>query len=424
MEQLVLQTILVLQFFYFAFIRNRLDFMLVFYLANILYHWQIIYGWINLGKYQFDVNVESYVILIVVFVVLQVVTMLHDVFSSHRTISHVDMERCSERHNIAIILVSISCIASVLDLMQAGGNIFLGKAAFHQASVTYTMLSFFPAAMVFIYASIYRHWVLLIASLVPLLLYLFVGFRATVVVAIIASFVAYNFNMKLISFKGLRNFLLMVLIFSFFVVYKFSYIDLKSGSLESLQKFQDVNYIKYTFFSTEWGQISSNLVLTSSQDLTEHYSFSNALIGSLTGVNRILAVDMKSRRFSNTIEQHANPGFSYGLGGTFWGEMFQAGGGKSFQLGGYVSVLLGALFVLFILAYLNYKHGYNPARYVYWLYFTTFLAFYLPRTDFTLAVGNFKNIIFLIVLAYIVLILLKGKISIPKIFQPYRTNKQ
>ena len=167
-----------------------------------------------------------------------------------------------------------------------------------------------------------------------------------------------------------------------------------------------MQFFLWGMFSAEFGQVSSNLSLSSSLDLSSHYQFSDAFIGSISGLSSILNYNEDITRFSRVIREFANPGFSYGIGGTFWGEMFQAGS--------YVGVLFSAVIIVGILTYFNLNFRNKKEKYSLFLFFFSFLAFYMHRNDFTLLMGHFKNHIFLIVFSYLVLLVLKGKIRLRK----------
>jgi hypothetical protein len=113
------------------------------------------------------------------------------------------------------------------------------------------------------------------------------------------------------------------------------------------------------------------------------------------------------------LKTEANPGFSHGLGGTLWGEMYQAGS--------YGGVMIMAVIVIGGLTFFNLKFRSNKEKYPLYLYLIAFLSFYLHRNDFVLLVGNFKNIIFMLVPSYLMLLVIKGKVKVlestKKLFQ-------
>jgi len=77
-----------------------------------------------------------------------------------------------------------------------------------------------------------------------------------------------------------------------------------------------------------------------------------------------------------------------------------------------MAVGLFAAVVVWLIAYLNIMLLAKKEYVVFFVYYLAFLSFYIHRNDFTLVVGNLKNTIYLLVLSYGVLLLLKKRIRI------------
>lgn len=404
----MLQYLFLFHFFYFVFVRNKIDFLLLFAASTWLYHWQIIYGEINLGSsIVFGVNAASEVILAIIMLIVLLGTLIHDriAIKYHNIPYRKFMDK--DNRNVAIVLLVISYTFTVAALILGGGfaSLMQGKGEFTQAhGIRYNFFLFIPACYSLIYGIVAKDRRVVYYSLFPVGVYIFSGYRASVVVTFLAVLIMVNFGKKIVTFKILKPLLLCVAAIVFFSVYKNIYIAAKQGDFSGLFDYLDINYLVWAFLHVEWGQISSNLVLTSSQDLSQYYSFGDAFLGSITLVNRLLGIDTEMIRFSHVIREYANPGFSYGLGGTIWGEMYQAGG--------YMAVGLFAAVVVWLIAYLNIMLLAKKEYVVFFVYYLAFLSFYIHRNDFTLVVGNLKNTIYLLVLSYGVLLLLKKRIRI------------
>ena len=111
-------------------------------------------------------------------------------------------------------------------------------------------------------------------------------------------------------------------------------------------------------FSAEFGTAASNLELSSARELPGIHSYEAVIIGALPlttgadfGVNGV-------PRYSDLIMTHANPGFSYGLGGTFWGE--------NYVLGGYLGVAVASFLVALLLLFFQ-LHDLQELSFVYLL---------------------------------------------------------
>lgn len=417
----LLQILIILQAFYFIF-RNKIDFLLVFFASFLLYHWQIIYGVVWVPPYEFMVNVQSVYIIMIVSSVLQIFVIINDI--KYRKIPNIayNLEKDRDQYSVAIILLIVSIVTTAYSLFIAGDKILLGKSEYAAAEgLKYNFFTYFPAAMALLYGVASRRKNIIIISLVPLLIYLLIGYRAVFVTALVGVMVVHYYGQRLISLKALKIILIVFSLFSFFALYKFSYIAIKAGSFDFFQhiiehdaRFDSLSdFILWGMFSAEFGQVSSNLVLSSAKDLTDSHAFSDALLGSVTLLNRILDYNEDITRFSRVITSEANPGFQYGLGSTLWGEMYQAGS--------YGGVMVMAVIVIGALTLFNLKFRSNKEKYPLYLYYISFLSFYVHRNDFVLLVGNLKNILFLLIPSYLVLLVIKGKVKVlestKKIFQ-------
>jgi hypothetical protein len=191
-----------------------------------------------------------------------------------------------------------------------------------------------------------------------------------------------------------------------FVFYKQAYIPLKEGNFDFFEdevrqdnRFDSTaEFLLWAAVSAEFGQVSSNLELTTSQDLSQHHSYSAVFLSSIPLLDSNEVGVTTNPRFSDTIISHANPGFSYGLGGTFWGENFVLGG----FLGVFIAVIALGFFVIFA-QILIFEKGYFI-----FLYVATNIVFLLPKMDLYAVIGIFKNLIILILIPIFLIGILRG----------------
>jgi hypothetical protein len=235
------------------------------------------------------------------------------------------------------------------------------------------------------------------------------GYRADFIVAIVGCISIYSYNVKFNSYKSLKVFLITTLIFIFFSVYKITYYYIKDNNVNVVQKVFERSqieiysspseYILSTFFYNEWGQIASNLSLSSENNLDKYYDISTVLVGSIPYVKKFTSISEDDVRFSRLVEKYANPGFSYGLGSNIWAEAFAA---LSFP-----GVILFSIIFSTIIAYLNQMFYKPNLIYFSSLMLLSFLSFYVHRNDLTLAFAHAKNIIFLLIISYLIFLFLK-----------------
>ena len=409
----ILSVAVIVSTVYFIF-RNRIDFMLLAFASNFVYHMHIIFGRIETGAYNFDPSPESMHLLTIVFLVLVLVTIITDkIYYGVGGRNVVGYARHYRLYYDPIMktMTLLSLLLTLLLIITNYNILFLGKAAMKQQAMPYIFIAAtMMSAVSYLYFIYTRNIKMLYVSFLPIIFYVFIGTRAIAVVVIVSSLIIWFFNEKLLSKIGLKILIYVCFLVIFFVIYKFSYIGIKSGDWSSITSFTDLDnmqYIIWQFYSAEWGQISSNLSLVAEQDLTDRYNFFHTIIESTPLVNKLFEIDTVPSRFSATISLYANPGYSYGLGGTFWGEMYQASGS-------YISVAISAVVIFIIISFMNYSIYKGIAWSPIILYLVGFMSFYLPRNDLQMLIASFKNVFIVIVSTAIVILILKGKLKCSK----------
>ena len=146
----------------------------------------------------------------------------------------------------------------------------------------------------------------------------------------------------------------------------------------------------WMLFSAEWSQISMNLSRITLLENKDLFDFWDMLVMSLPGFNSWSTLP---ERFSEVIYYHANPGYTYGLGGAFWGEIW--------YVFGFLGVFVFSQLVLWYLAYCNSLLYFSVQKYFYHAPLIVFVAFYLPRNDVAMLIASFKNLLLSLVLGFI-----------------------
>ena len=391
--------------FYFI-IRNRIDFLLVFFLSTLLYHWQIIGGKIIVPPYSFKASEESIMIVAVVLLIHLVVTIINDKINKER-ISFEDINVSKKFDQLAYILCLISVVLTLRAIYLVGFDFSLKNeylSALMEANISPIWLHY-PAAMTLVYATASKNKMLFLISLVPLLVYGYMGYRAELIVALVGCITIYAYNSKFNSIRSVIIGLIVVVLFGFFAMYKIYYYEVKDDYSNASYNFEirssyyesTSDYLVKIFFHNEWGQVASNLSLSTKNNIGEYYEFPKVLVGSIPLTKRFLDISEDDTRFSSIIRIHANPGFSYGLGSTIWGEAYAA-------LNIY-GVIIFSTIVSLVIAYLNNMFYRSNPIFLFSLLFLSFLSFYIHRNDLTLVFAHLKNILFLLLIAGTVYIL-------------------
>ena len=322
------------------------------------------------------------------------------------------ISRTDYQQVLAYFLSIISFLLGILLISQAGMDLaLLDKSTLNaQYPLSQSFFLSMPAGVACVYGVYKKDKALIFLGLLPMILYVVIGFRSVAIVLIVAVLLLHSYQTRIVSRKSIRIAGITALIFISFVVYKQAYIPIKEGTFDFFEtsvskdnRFEStLDFLIWAAFSAEFGQVSSNLELSSRDDLSSYHSYSAVFLSSIPLLS---ASDMgvtTNPRFSDTIMEHANPGFSYGLGGTFWGE--------NFVLGGFLGVIIAALtfgFIVLLLQFLIFKK-----RLFILLYLATNLVFLLPKMDVYAVLGIFKNGIILIAVPIFLIILILGLKSV------------
>ena len=228
----------------FFLMRNKIDFLLLFFCSLILYSWQIVYGIIWVPPYTFEVSSQSQWIVSIVIGVLIFFTIANDLLSKNINELTYNKNKESDEETLFIIFTIISYFFSFYALYNGWENFLTNKADFLRSTgFNYYFITYFPASMSFLFFVVSQRYKLAVFALIPLLFYLVVGFRASIVTTIIFAIFIYMYNNRIFTLQTLKPIFLVGFMFIFFALYKFSYIFLQSdnfNSLADLLEFYDV----------------------------------------------------------------------------------------------------------------------------------------------------------------------------------------
>lgn len=413
--------------FLFTFIliilRNRFDLFLILFGSTTIYHWQILYGQIWVPPYSFEVGEEAKIIVSIVYLSICFGIFLNDKllyswFSFFKTNESLEGIKPKNVYKdiesfLGYFFILTSTLITITFLYQARLDLFLyGKTelnAIYPLSASFLLA--FPAGVGLPWAIRNKKKFLIFFASLCLLTYFLIGFRSIAIVAIISVLTAVYFKEKILSKGNMKLAAIVALIFSSFVVYKQVYIPIKDGqnisdvfesTVEKDSRFSSVTeYLLWSAFSAEFGQVACNLDLVTKADLHGKHSIGSLFKGSIPLISdRDLGIHTETR-FSDTILQHANPGFSYGLGGTFWGEVY--------VLGSYIGVIVASVIIVIMLISLNYFIFYKNS--MLFIYMGSNIAFLIAKMDIYALIGIYKNMIVLFSFGFIAYLIYKTLIN-------------
>ena len=373
--------------------RNRIDCLLVFYLSNLLYHYGVIFNHISTGAFTDIPSLEAKAIITVVFSSIFLVQIV-DAFMGKKNAYSVTVMAFASSKQMQRVFVSflyISLFSTAIFICSAGVDIFDGKASSKASAIPFSFWGsyYFAFACSGYFFLTRRHYAFTLTTII-ILFYLFVGTRAFAVLFAINLVILIMAQKKLFSGTTIKNFFVLILVFLSLALYKHMYIGLKSLEIsQTAEFFAELNLQKlvWMLFSAEWSQIAMNTHRVTLIENKELYNFWDMLVMALPGFNDWSHLP---ERFSEIIYFHANPGYSYGLGGAFWSEIWYAHG--------LLGVFIFSQIVLWYVVYCNRLLRRGSPIYLYHAPLLIFISFYLPRNDFSLLLASIKNLIISLIL--------------------------
>ena len=376
--------------------RNKVDLFLVFYLSNFLYHHGIIFNYIATGSFAELPTQTSKGIVAMVFTSLFLVQVGQRFLPRKVRSNNFEIKFIStcQFAKLASSFLIISIFSTLLFIYSAGADIFDNKMASKASAIPFSFVGsyYFAFASSGYFFLAKRHFAFALTIFI-ILIYLFVGTRAFAVLFVINIVLLATTNIKLFSKQNLKLLFLMISVFIFFAIYKHLYIALKFmefSKLEETISAIDTDRLIWMLFSAEWSQISMNVSRITLIESKTLYDFWDMVVMSLPGFN---SWSNLPERFSEVIYLHANPGYTYGLGGAIWGEVW--------YVFGFLGVFVFSQLVLWYLAYCNSLLNFSVQKYLFHAPLIVFVAFYLPRNDVAMLIASLKNLVISLILGLI-----------------------
>jgi hypothetical protein len=369
----------VLTLLYFI-LRNKIDLYLLFFTANVLYGSHVIYGSIYIPPYTVQVNDNAKIILMIIFIGIILFTMIVDRIENNKVKKYVFQRNIniSKNHAKVILLISLIFFAIVLSYSISKGIISKRDLKSGIPGMVLTLFYYF-SALSFIASFFLGKKLYIFLSAIQLVFIIVASARIYPILALISCVIIKYNGRKLISKNTVKLVLISTMVLLITVVPRYG-----KQMIEQAKQGNFMSYISVVLGSYEIGQISYNLNATTSDEYTSDHTLDAVLFGAIPLLHRI--IEYKPRRFSVYIYRDLNPGFNYGLGGTFWGE--------SYVLGGFPGVLAFLFIVLLCINIINKRIFLGSVYYPFYILTAVYLAFYLPRNDILLIIATFKNLLF------------------------------
>ena len=390
--QVLLIIVAFLGLMYFLFKKRTFDFFGLAYLSACIYFTPGFLGFVlyprtvyQKVRYPSPLTDDAYPIMIVVLISIIIGGVLYDIIVENRKI----YIKVKDIDLTTFISVAIGVVGFILTILTTGSTILvLEKQEMLKALNRYYILWVTGASIGAVLSYSHRRWMLFSICITLLLFNLWIGFRASLALAMMSILLIY-FNergrRRLINQK--LRYLLLGLCGAFFMfIYKHVYLFMKTGDFFNIAK----SLSKSTFYLKALIESEPFFTQRILHEVLEH-NFKVGM-GHFKGV--LTQVSFFSEKFGATttsfnslFEPKLFPGVLGGMASNIWAEMWSSGGWPCL-----IIFMIINLVVLFIGSYLlrfsePTIRGGVAIGFAYW-------AFYLHRNDFIFQINLEKRIFF------------------------------
>lgn len=351
----------------------------------MVYGSHIIADFIWIQPYFSEVIPNSRLVLSIVFIGIIIAAIIHDSIKNKINIfNYYNSNKYNFIKKITFIITLILLIIFTINAIVQGS---VKKSSWGNLGILILFLQYFGVTS-FIYSWTSQSktfWKVI--STIPIIIFFIGEARAFAIIGIISLIMIKYYNNKIFSLKTVK------LTFALILILLAAYLPRYGNKIiEANNKGTLIPYISVMVGSYEFGQIGYNLNASVDPNYDSNHTLSSLLFGSIPIINRLIE-NREMRRFHEHIEKYLNPGFNYGLGGTFWGE--------SFVLGGIIGVIINLLLIIIFIEWLKTNILRGNIYYPLYMLTLVFFAFYLPRNDIFIMIAVIKNLLIFILLFHL-----------------------
>jgi len=377
----------VLGFLYFTFKKRSLDLLTVAFFALSAYFYPVFLGYVINPMTMKTVSLNYIIYFFYCFLVFLIVffSYLNDrsVLDRKKYVYRVKPlpKNIGVRVNILLcfLIISFSYTVIVADF----SSLFLAsKSDMVNANSGLHGFSIWVSLSIFSLAYFVKRKIALLMAIAYLIFSLYVGSRAYFATLIIMSFILVSKDNEFRLIRKFKTYFLIASFLLFLVSYKVIYHDIKMFNFE-LAYFKIKNVMNYVVVITEPNAIMSNLnnslygeVSYSSEHAINIATRLFLLIGSIFRS----AFDISSEQYSSVLMRSYYQGLDYGMGSSFWGELY--------YLGGKIALFFGGFLWVFFIFYMNRLFWRSPSFLLLFCYpYVVYITFYIHRVDSFLVLG-------------------------------------
>lgn len=337
-------------------------------------------------------NINAKIVLSVVLSLIAILTIMFDAISPKSNQYFFSPFNNEKYFLIKKITYTISIILLIVIISYSVFSGSIKKQSLSDLSYLLLLFQYFGVAS-FLYGWTSNSKFGKIIGSISLLILFISEARAFAVIGLIGLLIIRFYNHKIFSKSTVKISVFILFIFLGAFIPRYG-----SKILEAKNDGKLIPYLSVLFGSYEFGQISYNMnAAVDSNYESKHNLFS--LYASVVPIANKFYGEREMGRFHEHIEKYLNPGFSYGLGGTFWGE--------SFVLGGIIGLFISMTTIFYAIRFIKVRIFRGDIFYPIYLLTLIFITFYLPRNDLYIFVAVIKNLFFIIILYLSIIVLIR-----------------
>ena len=379
--------------------KRMVDFYTVAISGFMLYILPSFWGttWTTQNLYYDKVYLETYIVIDLISIIL-FLSVLYNDKKKPRKISESSIRQYPRQ--LFLLLGLTSYLLMLIAVYKVGLSVVLAdNKSFLNIEIMnpFFSLSIWASLIVLSYGMISRSRIHFIIPLPIIIFTLYLGSRAHFVIAaisIVLIWLSKSGERRL--FKEWKYGLILMLVGMVTTLYRVIYPFVKRGDYKyilSLLGDKEFYFERILVLPHEFYIVFSTLNLSISKklDLGVEFVF-NQIINFFPLLSS--AANIPNVKYSEIIMQHYYQGSRFGMASNIWAEMYSSGG--------VILVIIFSIIWVQIINFFNRQLIYKSRMSPFFISFGVYVAFYINRLSFSLALGDIKYILFLLIIFVVI----------------------
>lgn len=379
--------------------RRVVDFYTIAISGFILYILPSFWGttWTTQNLYYEKVHFETYIVIDLISIILFLSLLYND---KNKPCKIVESSIKQFPRQLFFLLGIISYLLMLIAVLKVGLSVILAdnKSLLNiDVMNPFFSLSIWASLIVLSYGMISKNRTYFVIALPIIIFTLYLGSRAHLVIAAISTVLIWlSKSGEKRLFKEWKYGLVLVLVAVVATLYRVIYPFVKRGEYRyilSLLGDKEFYFDRIFVLPHEFYIVFStlNLSVSNKLDLGVEFIF-NQIINFIPLLSRI--VDTPNIKYSEIIMQNYYQGSRFGMASNIWAEMYSSGG--------VILVILFTIIWVKIINFFNRQLIYKRRMSPFFIPFGVYSTFYINRLSFSLALGDMKYILFLLIISIVI----------------------